>query len=426
MRLFLLFLVLAVGGVIGVNYYVSASAKQKDYTLAKVKRADITESVAVTGYAEPTDVWVVQSELPGGVVEKVFVNFNEDVKEGQVLAQMSSEIQRIQLEQAKFSLERAQSAVKRANSLMEGAEAGLTAALADLDAARRRFATAEESAKNKLIPESTVDNAMDQVKKAEAGVEEARSRINQARAGKVEAESQVKAAEIAVRLAEYHLEKTELKSRWNGTILNKEIREGDTVGRPQFSLNDSPSALFQIAAPLDKMQAVVKVSEADYSRVKVGQTATFRIDAYPEEVFEARVEQIRNAPTSDRTAVSYATVLSFANRKDPSTGEWMVKPRSTVTADIIIRQVQNALAAPTTAFYFSPGSGVDIPAAGPGQRVLWRIGKSSAPEPLVVNVGVSDGTLTQIETAELVEGDEVVVGRPKEAPKSSFSIPLAN
>lgn len=427
MRTLLAVLVLVIAAIVGFNYYSAQSAGRFQYQVQKVRAMDIVDAVAVTGYAEATDLWVVQSEMPGGVVEKVYVNFNDEVKEGQVLATLNSEIQKINLEKAKSDLERAESAVDRAKFLLQGAEAGLAASLADLDAAKRSSATTERIVEERLIPKVKADTSRDLVKKAEAGVDEARSKIRQAQAGKIEAESQVKAAQIAVELAQYYLDKTVLRSKWRGIVLNKDIREGDVLGGPKFSLNpDAATAPFILAAPLDHMQAIVKVSEADYSRVKVGQKATFKIDAYPDETFEATVVQVRNAPNSDRTAVSYATVLKFDNRRDKATGEWMVKPRSTVTADIVVRKVSKALAVPSSCFYFSPGQGIDIPTVGAGEKVAWRVGADGRPQPVVVKTGISDGSYTQIEAGDVAEGDEVIVGRPKEEAKSGFSIPLTN
>lgn len=427
MRGIVIALILVVVAIVFANAYVSFAPAHAHFISAKVQKMDITDTVAVTGQAEPTAIWLVQPEVPGGVVEKVLVNFNDPVKEGQILVITSSRIQEINLEKAKLDLGRAQSAVNRATSLIETAQAGLVAANAEFDAAKRRYLTAEESVRNKLIPESAADNLNDFVKKAEAGVEEARSRIAQAQAGKIEAESQAKAAQIAVDLAEYYLDKTKLRSKWNGIVLNKDIHEGDVLGRPQLSLMDSqsPSAPLQIAAPLDHMQAIVKVSEADYSRVKVGQKATFRIDAYPDELFDATVVEIRDSPTSDRTAVSYATVLKFANKKDPETGQWMIKPRSTVTADIIVRRVDGALAVPSSAFYYTP-PGIDVPPIGPGQKVVWKRGDDGNPVGVVITIGVSDGTYTQVVSGDLIEGDTLVVGRPREEQKKGFMIPIAN
>lgn len=273
MRLLLSLLALVIVGIVGVGYYDRFRPAGAEFFTATVTRADITESVAVTGSAEPTDVHVVQSQVPG-MVQEVLVDYNEPVQKDQVLARLVSDIQRVQVMQA---------------------EAGLKASKAELDAARREYETAAEMSKKDLIPQSKVDSSLDQFRKAEA---------------------QFDAATSAVELARLGLQKTALSSTLEGVVLNVNVRVGDTVGLPRVALMGGNSALFEIAAPLDRMRAIVNVSEADYSRVKVGQSVTFTIDAYPAERFEAHVAQIRNAPTAGETAVSYGTVLEFDNRRD--------------------------------------------------------------------------------------------------------------
>lgn len=423
MRTFLVLLILLISAIVGVNYYHTLHPTRLNYFTDKAKRRSITESVAVTGYAEPIDVKVVQSELPG-LVEEVLVDFNDTVKEGQVLARLSSDMQRIQLLKAESDVQTARASVMRGDAATQAAQAGLMAAEADLDAAKRSLDTAAAIGSEKLIPTSKVDSQRDQVRKAEAGYSESKSRIKQAEAGKAEAESHLKAAEVALQLAQIALKKTELKATRDGIILNKDIRVGDTVGRPQFSLTEPAPALFQISAPLEKMQAIVKVGEADYSRVKVGQSATFRIDAYPDDVFEAKVKQIRNAPNNDRTAVSYATVLEFNNRKDPRTHEWMVKPRSTVNADIMVRKVENVLSVPNAALLFSP-SGVTIPDVLGGKTLVWRINAEGRPEPIEIVTGVTDGLYTEVVSGKLTENETVITGEPA-VQNQGFSLPLVN
>lgn len=413
MRLFLFFLVLIIAGLVAGQQYLANNPTKVEYLQEAVERGDITEAVAVTGYAEPVEIHVVQSEVPG-VVEEVLVDFNDEVREGQVLAKLSTDMQQIELQQAVQRLRTAEDQVEAAKAGIDAAQAGVAAAQAALQAAEKELETAEKSAESNLIEKSKVDTVRFLRDQAKAKLDAARSTVRQAEIAKLQAESQVESAKVAIEAVKLSIEKSELRSSMNGIVLNKDIRVGDTVGRPKVSLTASSLGLFEIAAPLDRMRAIVKVSEADYSRVKVGMRAVFTVDAYPEEKFEAEVVQIRNAPTNDRTAVSYDTVLTFENRKDPDSNEWMIKPRSTISADIQVRYAKDVLVVPNAALLFSPSQigNIVIPQIKDGESVVWSLDQQGKPYPRVVQVGITDGFRTQIIGGDLKEGDKVITGEP--------------
>lgn len=424
MRSFLISLTLAILGIVGISYYFSIRKPQTEYFREKVRMTEIAEVVPVTGHAEPTEVRVVQSEILG-IVEELMVDYNQEVKQGDVLARLSSDMQRMQLMKAEADLESAQVSVLRAEAAEKAAYAARERALALHDQAERAYKDAKELVSKGIVEKFKEDTALDARRQAEAGVAEAESGIKQAEAGRAQADSQVSAAKVALQTAQLNLEKTELRANLTGIILNKSVRVGDAVAPgPKVSLSDSSPALFEIAAPLNRMQAIVKVSEADYSRVKEGQTAKFSIDAYPDEEFTAVVKSIRNAPTSDRTAVSYATVLEYENRQDPESGQWMVKPRSTVSADIEIRSVGTVLAVPNSALLYTPAQG-EIPALKNGESVVWSVGPDNQPVPHVIKTGISNGFSTQVLGGELKEGDEVITGEPV-VESRGFSLPIGN
>ena len=295
----------------------------------------------------------------------------------------------------------------------------------DLSAARREYETAAKNQQANLIPQSKVDSALDLVRSAEAGVAQAKALVAQAEAQRLQAQNNAEVAKVAIELANLHLDKSELRSNMEGIVLDRDIRVGETVGRPKVSLTESSPALFKIAAPLDRMRAIVKVSEADYSRVKLNQNATFTIDAYPDQLFDAKVIQIRNAPNSDRTAVSYATVLEFDNRRDADSGEWMVKPRSTVSADIEVRKAGDVLLVPNSALLYTPALfDREIPKVEGDQRLVWVLGATGEPEPKVISTGISDGIVTEVTGGPLKEGDEVITGEPI-VEQTSFQLPFS-
>lgn len=422
MRVFLVFLVLVIAGLVAGQQYLANNPQKIEYTTQVVERGDITEAVAVTGSAEPVEVHVVQSEIPG-LVEEVLVDFNDEVRQGQVLARLSTDMQQIELLQAQQQLKSAQGQVAVAEAGIDSAKAAVAAAQSGLEAAEKELQLAEEGLKQNLFPANKVDAARALRDQARANVDGAKSKVRQAEIAKLQAETQVASAQVAIEAAKLSLDKSELRSSMNGIVLNKDIRVGDTVGRPKVSLTTSSLGLFEIAAPLDRMHAIVRVSEADYSRVKVGQEAVFSVDAYPDTKFRAQVIQIRNSPTTDRTAVSYDTVLTFENQKDPNSNEWMIKPRSTISADIQIRHAKDVLVVPNSALLYAPLN-VAIPQIQDGESVVWSVGPDQKPYPRVVKTGITDGFRTEIVGGDLKEGDKVITGEPVNA-SAKLKIPIS-
>jgi HlyD family secretion protein len=427
MRILLALLVLVVLGITGANYLLTDPTANAQYRLAKVEYSDITEVVAVTGHAEPERVSVVESQVMG-IVTEVLKDYNDPVKEGESLVRLSSDIERVQFSKAEYELEAAKSGQQVAEATIRGAEAGVKAAESALAAAQRELRDAEAlfAKKDPLIPQQKVDVQRDLCDKAKALLEQAKTQVEQAKIGKMQAETKTKAAQLAVDAARLSLNLTDLKANMTGFVLRKNVRVGDMVGRPRMSLTDNVGGLFVLASPLDNMKAIVKVSEADYGRVKIGQKATFTIDAYPDEVFEARVVLLRNATSSDRTAVSYETELEFTNHKDPKTGEWMVKPDATISADIEIRHEKHVLTAPNLALAFQPDDfDIVVPDTKPGEAVVWVLGPDNRPAARVVKRGIANNERTQISGSGLKEGDEVIVEQ-RETKTTKLKLPIGS
>jgi HlyD family secretion protein len=409
--------------IVGANYFLQTGPQKIDFYTGRTEIRTIVESVSATGSAEPLEVYYVQSEILG-VVDQVLATYNDEVSPGQVLAKISSDIQRVKLESALADLEASESAEKTAAAGVEAAQAAKKAAEAELDAARRMYEEAKTSFETTppLIPKTKLDAQLDLYKKAQAGLELAQSQVHQAAANLEAAHSKVESARVGIKAAQLEISKAELKSPASGIVLNVNCRVGDTVGRPKLNLSEPSPALFEIASPLNRMRAIVRVSEVDYSRVKVGQPVRFTVDAYPDDPFEGRVVQIRNSANAERTAVAYDTVVEFDNRRDERTGEWMVRPRATCRADVLIRSVEGVLAAPNDALLFSPPPNVaSIPETQSGESLVWVLRPNGALEPRRVRTGVSDGFWTEILSGELEAGEVVVTGVP--ASSQGIAIP---
>lgn len=421
MRFFLLALVAIIIAIVGGSYLLQAAPSGVHYYTGDIEKRTIVESVSATGNAEPLEVFYVQCEIMG-VVDSVQATFNDLVEQGQVLAKVTSDIQRVKLESALADLEASETGIKAAEAGIQAAHWAEKQSELQLNAARRTYNDAETQAKDALIPKVQVEMRGDLVKAAEAGLELARTHAKQAEAAYEAARSKRESASVGIRAANLELNKTELKSPASGIVLSVNCKIGDTVGRPKLALTEPSPALFEIALPLDQMKAVVRVNEVDYSRVRVGQPVEFTVDAYPDVKFEGKVVQIRNSATSDRTAVNYDTVIEFENRRDPTSNEWMIRPRATCRAEILVRRVDDVLAVPNDALLFSPPPGsVDIPSTELGESLVWVTDSANRITPRKVKAGISDGFWTEIIEGDLRVGEKVVTGLP--ASEEGFKIP---
>ncbi len=412
MRLFLVLLLGVIAAIVGGSYLLQAGPSKVAYFGSPVERRSIVEAVSATGSAEPTEVFYVQSETMG-LVDEILVTYNDKVQAGQPLAKISSDMQRVRLESALADLGTSETGMLAAEAGIEAAKTAVRQAELQLAAARRSYSDAEDQAQKDLIPKAQLEMRSDLVKAAETGVEHAQSQVKQAEAALEAAKSKRESATVGIKAANLELKKTELKAPADGVILNVNCKIGDTVGRPRLALTEPSPAIFEIARPLDKMRAVVRVNEVDYSRVRVGQAVQFTVDAYPNTKFDARVVQIRNSATSDRSSVSYDTVIEFDNKHDPQSNEWMVRPRATCRADILVRSVENVLAVPNDALLFSPPQGkFDIPSVEPGEQLVWIETSEGVIEPRKIKVGITDGFYTEILAGDLTPGETVVTGMP--------------
>jgi HlyD family secretion protein len=420
MRLFLFLLLGVIGAIVGGSYLLQAGPTKIAYFTSPVETRNIVESVSATGSAEPLDVFYVQSETMG-IVDQVMVTYNDPVTAGQPLAKISSDMQRVRLESALADLSTSETGLLAAEAGIETARTAVRQAELQLTASRRSYSDAESQAQKDLIPKAQLEMRSDLVKAAETGVEHAQSQVKQAEAGYEAAKSKKESATVGIKAANLELKKTELRAPADGIILNMNCKVGDTVGRPRLAITEPSPAIFEIARPLDKMRAVVRVNEVDYSKVRVGQQVHFTVDAYPQVRFEASVAQIRNSATNDRSSVSYDTVIEFDNKRDPQSNEWMVRPRATCRADILVRSVQNVLAIPNDAILFSPPQGkFDIPSIQAGEQLVWIERNDGSIAPRKVKLGISDGYFTEVVAGDISAGENVVIG----APASSEGIKL--
>lgn len=388
--------------VMGAVYWLMAPADGKasvQYKTASVVTGDLVVLVSATGTLEPVNQVDVGTEL-SGTLRTVEVDFNDPVKQGQVLARLDTS----KLEAQKLQYE-ASLAVAMAELRID--QAGLVEAKANLDRLKRIY----QLSSGKLPSKQDLDSAEATYHKALAQGEGAKANIAKARAAKDANDSD--------------LSKAVIRAPINGIVLDRQVEPGQTV-----AASLSTPVLFTLAEDLAHMSLYVAVDEADVGQVKEGQPATFMVDAYPNQQFPAQIAQVRYTPQTNAGVVTYECLLSVDN------SELLLRPGMTATADITVNQTQNALLVPNAALRFTPvrtNSAVDT-SQQPQRSILSRllprrphnrsnnkkepeqpssasvwVLKDGQPAAVPVTPGASDGIQTEIVAGNLQPGQELLV-----------------
>jgi HlyD family secretion protein len=369
--------------VVGAGWLVFGRSAGEPYVTAEATRGSLTVTVSATGTLQPESQVNVGAEVSGRV-DSVNVNFNDPVRQGQVLAVINTDQIRAQLAQAEASLAAAKA------SVMTG-EATVTETADKRTRAQGLFTRGIVSQQDLQTAEADYARAVAAVAKAKADVQNA-------------------AAQIAAH--QTTLGKAAIRSPIDGIVLDRKVEPGQTVA----SSFQTP-VLFTLASDLKSMQLQVDIDEADIGQVHEGQTATFAVDAFPQRRFQAQLVSLRNAPKTDNGVVTYQGVLSVDN------SEALLRPGLTATADILTGESKDALLVPNGALRFTPpqsaASAPPLQRATNGQAVgrVWVL-ENGKPSPRDLRIGRTDGRVTEVIAGELKAGDRVITDTQTRAARS--------
>lgn len=377
-----------------IGYAFFAPKPKTQYLTQAVERGTISSKVDATGSLEPVDKVTVGAEISGRV-DEVLVDFNDVVTKGQVLARINTDDLNARATQARASL--------------ANARANLLQAQATQSEAKRAFDRSQTLKDSGFASNAAYDNAKAALDRANAQVSASRAQVQQ--------------QEAALNQADTNLGKAEIKSPIDGVVLERKVEPGQTV---QASFN-TPE-LFVIASDLKRMELQVYIDEADVALVKIGQPATFTVDAYENRTFAARVSALRTSPRILNNVVAYLATLTVDN------SQGFLRPGLTATAEITTATAVNVLHVPNGALRFEPdakqnnGGGVSfsfggrggpsVRAGGQGKKekdqkkpddgTVYVLNKSGDPEKRDVKKGVSDGSITEIKSGNLKLGELVI------------------
>jgi len=388
--------IVVIGGVWIWRATAAREAQATPFRLAVVDRGAVQTQVTATGTVSAVTTVQVGSQV-SGIIKNLYVDFNSSVKKGQIIARLDP-----------TSLQ----------SSVDEAQANLDRAKASLAQAQRDLVRTKDLFEKNLAAQSDYDSAQTAVDLAKANVEQSQAQFDRAK---------------------INLAYSVIASPTDGTVISRNVDVGQTV-----AASLQAPTLFTIAQDLRLMQIETDIDEADIGGLQEGMEATFTVDAFPDQTFRGKIQQIRFAAQTTSGVVTYPVMISVSNP------ELKLRPGMTANVTIVTAQRDNVLRVPAVALRFRPS---DAPAAtrtavagkdttsgprdstraGRGSRdstatghrmggggsggshhqsTLWVKGKDGKPESRQVTIGLNDGNHVEITGGNLAAGDSVIVGLP--------------
>lgn len=304
MKKTLIIIMFIFAGIVGLYYLMKPSDKltERQFEFVKVERGDVTEKVTATGTIEPINVVSVGTQV-SGIIEKVYADYNDEVKKDQLLAELD-----------KFVL----------NETLSDAKANLDLANSKKKVAEMNFNRYKDLYSQKLIAKAEMEEAEIALATADANLLSAQANYNKAK---------------------QNMDYAYIISPVSGTVISKEVEQGQTV-----AASFSTPTLFTIAEDLRLMQIEASVSEADIGKIKHDMKAEFTVDAYPNDIFTGKVKQIRLSPVTEQNVVMYTVIIEVPNE------DKRLLPGMTAFVTVLTAEKTDVLRIPNTTVQFKPNA----------------------------------------------------------------------
>jgi HlyD family secretion protein len=428
--LVIIIIAVLIAGVLSYALLRNKNNSTLSYAIKPVEIGDIQNLVVATGTVNPVTTVEVGSQVSGRI-EKLYVDYNSRVKAGQIIAQLEQSLFTTKVKQSEANY-------KSAAASLEKTKVNLDNAKKALERTKNLFTKGFASPQEKDAAEEIYLSCQAEVKAAEARLEQAAAQLD---SNKVD------------------LEHTIITSPIDGIVISRNVNVGQTV-----AASFQAPVLFEIANDLAKMQIDCNVDEADIGSIKEGQQATFTVDAFPEEVFQGKVIQVRFNPIIVQNVVTYNTIIEVDNVG------LKLKPGMTATVSIVVDERRDVLKVPNTALRFTANlsleeksklfenlssevgnkrkemkqslensKGGNFPTDIKGSMFLfkssmsnmlqgklsliWILNDKKEAIPLRIITGLSDENYTEIVDGDLIEGQMVITGLDSGSEKTTKAEP---
>jgi HlyD family secretion protein len=365
-------MVLGVLSILFFGWYVLTHQKYPEQgtpvKFAQVRRGNFELTVASTGTMAAVETVEIGTQV-SGTIDKLMVDYNDTVKEGDVLAVLDQALFKVAINKAKAGLLKARAELKQAE-----------------DEYKRNKPLYEKGylSEQEFLPIETEVATL---------------------------KASLLSAEATLQQAEIDLEHTVISSPIDGTVIDRSVDAGQTV-----AASLSTPTLFLVARDLSHMQIETNVDETDIGQIQKGQQVRFSVQSYPDQTFTGAVRQIRLQPETVDNVVTYTVIVEAANESG------LLLPGMTATVDFVVHDAQNALLVPVAALQFNPGMGKG---ENDGSQLFCQDSEGRL-RGVPVDVGQSDGLVTVVSGKDITQGMRVAIGFEKsgasDAEASGFSL----
>ena len=380
-------------------YFWGNQSSAPQYMTAKVERGNLRNTVTATGTLQAVTTVQVGSQA-SGTISALNVDFNDQVKQGQVIAQLDPSVSKAQVDQARANLQQARASLQQSIAGVAGSRAGVSDAQAKAQAAQStvqnnqsgvtsaqanvavlkaqlddaqaflsqqgslmksgviaqrdydlantayktaqaRYNQAEAQLQQAILSQQS--SAVSGINQSKAQVQQAQTQVQQTQAQVGQAQAQVQQAQAALQLAEVNLAHTTITSPIDGVVVSRDVNVGQTV-----AASLSAPTLFTIAKDLTQMQVIANIDQADIGLVEQAKSVKFSVDAFPGKEYDGQIEQMRLNPVNVQNVVTYNVVIDVNNP------EQKLKPGMTANLTITIDERNNVLKVPNSALRFTP------------------------------------------------------------------------
>ena len=379
-------LVLIVGVAVAFSH---GSTKIDPSKLAKVDRQDLAKSVVATGKVEPITKVEVKSKA-SGIVKKLYVDYGDRVKKGQLLAQLDKVEIEAGVEQSRAALQAAEANLKSAQADYERSK--VDAEGPDVPLLQRAYERNLQMRKDGVVSQSALDDAEKDYKMSVNKQNVARAQVTVLQAKIAQAQAQVGQDEANLKQLDEQLSYTDLESPIDGIVLSRDVEVGDAVS--SILVLGSSATLVMTIGDTSQVYVKGKVDESDIGRVYLGQPARIKVESFKDKTFKGVVNKISPMGVEKDNVTTFEVRVSIDN----AAGE--LKAEMTANAEIILEEHKNVLQIPEGAIIYdnNRNASVEVPdaKAKDGQRKV------------AINIGISNGAKTEV-LKGLNEGQQVIL-----------------
>jgi HlyD family secretion protein len=357
---------LLIVAIAAATWWALAEESTVHYVSVPVAKGAVIRTVTATGTVNP-ELTIIVGTAVSGIIQELSCDYNTQVKKGQVCARIDPRPYQSLVDQNKANL-----AV--ANAQLEKDKANLTYAKLALGRAATLVQTHAVSQDAYDSAKSTYDQALAQITFNEATIQQRQASLD---------------------AAQVNLDYANIVSPVDGTVVSRNVTMGQTV-----AASFQTPTLFLIATDLTKMEVDANVSESDIGGIKLGNKATFTVDAYAKRTFEGKVRQVRQSPQNVQNVVTYDVVVSVNN------SDLTLMPGMTAGSRIVVDQRNDVIRVPNQALRYVPKNLAGAVQSGQAQIWVLRDGQSTS---IPVVAGLDDDSFTEIVSGDVKPGDLVII-----------------